>query len=63
MSGARSGGGAGKLDHLFQNDYHVYMVVKDIRAEGGEADFLPADLHDAASARQRRLRAGRLTSW
>ena len=26
------------------------QVVKDIRAEGGEADFLPADLHDAASA-------------
>lgn len=25
MSGARSGGGPGKLDHLFQNDYHVYM--------------------------------------
>ncbi len=33
------------------------QVVKDIRAEGGEADFLPADLHDAASARQLARRA------
>jgi NAD(P)-dependent dehydrogenase (short-subunit alcohol dehydrogenase family) len=28
------------------------QVVKDIRAEGGTADFLRADLHDAASAAQ-----------
>ena len=33
------------------------QVVKDIRAEGGEADFLPADLHDAASARRLARRA------
>ena len=25
MSSARPGGDSGKLDHLFQNDYHVYM--------------------------------------
>ena len=25
MPGARPGGDSGKLDHLFQNDYHVYM--------------------------------------
>ena len=28
------------------------QIVKDIRAEGGAADFLRADLHDAASAAQ-----------
>ncbi|MGH3212586.1 MAG: SDR family NAD(P)-dependent oxidoreductase [Trebonia sp.] len=42
-----------------RNEGRGEQVVKDIRAEGGAADYLRADLHDAASAAQlARLAAG-----
>ncbi|KUN01092.1 short-chain dehydrogenase [Streptomyces yokosukanensis] len=62
MTGATSGIGAATATLLAERGAHVLVagrdasrgasVVAGIRAHGGKADFLAADLRDAASARQ-----------
>lgn len=70
VTGATSGIGAATAAALAENGAHVLVagrnaqrgeqVVAAIRAKGGKADFLPADLRDADSARAVARRATEL---
>jgi NAD(P)-dependent dehydrogenase (short-subunit alcohol dehydrogenase family) len=70
VTGATSGIGAATAAALAENGAHVLVagrnaqrgaeVVAAIRARGGKADFLPADLRDADSARAVARRATEL---
>src|SRR5881275_2284248 len=61
ITGATSGIGRAAADKLAQSGIHVMVVgrnvergertVAEIRAAGGQADFISSDLRDAASAR------------
>src|SRR5579872_1068217 len=61
ITGGTSGIGRAAANKLAQLGIHVLVVgrnaergektVDEIRAAGGKADFISADLHDAASAR------------
>jgi NAD(P)-dependent dehydrogenase (short-subunit alcohol dehydrogenase family) len=67
VTGSTSGIGRATAQELAARGAHVLVsgrdeqrgakVVAEIRAEGGKADFLPADLRDAASARDLAQRA------
>ncbi len=62
ITGGTSGIGRAAADKLAQLGIHVLVVgrnvergkktVAEIRAAGGEADFISSDLHDASSARE-----------
>ena len=61
ITGGTSGIGRATADKLAQLGFHVLVVgrnaergkktVEEIRTAGGRADFIPSDLHDAATAR------------
>ena len=61
ITGGTSGIGRAVADKLAQLGNHVIVVgrnpergsktINEIRAQGGKADFIPSDLHDASTAR------------
>ncbi|MEY9873262.1 NAD(P)-dependent dehydrogenase (short-subunit alcohol dehydrogenase family) [Streptacidiphilus sp. MAP12-33] len=67
VTGSTSGIGRATAQALAARGAHVLVSGRDeergvkavaaIRADGGQADFLPADLHDADSARDLARRA------